>query len=110
MVRRSGLGRGLGALIPTEVLRDRGSSAELAVTAIRPNQRQPRSHFDEETLTSLTASIREIGGQIVLNEGCRNQPAPPRPEYSAGQRDERGRPHQQRKKERDFRRGARLLR
>ena len=61
MVRRSGLGKGLGALIPTDVLKDRGSLAEIAVTAVRPNRRQPRSHFDEEALASLTASVREIG-------------------------------------------------
>lgn len=61
MARPSGLGRGLGALIPTDVLRDRGALVELAVSAVRPNRRQPRSHFDEEALASLTASVREIG-------------------------------------------------
>jgi ParB family chromosome partitioning protein len=61
VVRRSGLGRGLGALIPTDVLKDRGALAELAVTAVRPNPRQPRGHFDEEALAALTASVREIG-------------------------------------------------
>ena len=61
MVRRSGLGRGLGALIPTEVLKDRGALADLAITAVRPNPRQPRAHFDEEALAALTASVREIG-------------------------------------------------
>ena len=61
MARRSGLGRGLGALIPTDVLRDRGALMELSVTAVRPNPRQPRSHFDEDGLASLTASVREIG-------------------------------------------------
>lgn len=61
MVRRSGLGRGLGALIPTEVLTDRGALAELAISAVRPNPRQPRAHFDEEALAALTASVREIG-------------------------------------------------
>jgi len=61
VVRRSGLGRGLGALIPTEILQDRGALVELAVSAVHPNQRQPRSHFDEEALASLTASVREIG-------------------------------------------------
>jgi ParB family chromosome partitioning protein len=34
---------------------------ELSVTAVRPNPRQPRSHFDEDGLASLTASVREIG-------------------------------------------------
>ena len=61
MVRRSGLGRGLGRLIPTDVLKDRGALAELAITAVRPNPRQPRGHFDEEALAALTASVREIG-------------------------------------------------
>ena len=61
MARRSGLGRGLGALIPTDVLRDRGALMELSVTAVHPNPRQPRSHFDEDGLASLTASVREIG-------------------------------------------------
>jgi ParB family transcriptional regulator, chromosome partitioning protein len=61
VARPSGLGRGLGALIPTEVLRDRGALADLSVTAIRPNGRQPRAHFDEEALAALSASIREIG-------------------------------------------------
>jgi ParB family chromosome partitioning protein len=34
---------------------------ELAITAIQPNPRQPREHFDEESLAELTASIREVG-------------------------------------------------
>jgi ParB family chromosome partitioning protein len=60
--RRSGLGRGLGALIPTEVVEDRGSALlELPVTAIKPNSFQPRGHFDEDSLASLTASVRELG-------------------------------------------------
>jgi ParB family chromosome partitioning protein len=60
--RRSGLGRGLGALIPTEVVQDQGSSLlELPVSAIKPNSFQPRNHFDEDALASLTASVRELG-------------------------------------------------
>jgi len=62
VARRSGLGRGLGALIPTEVVSDRSSSlAEIPVTAVEPNPHQPRSHFDEELLGSLAASVRELG-------------------------------------------------
>ena len=34
---------------------------ELPVAAVIPNRFQPREHFDEEALTSLTASIREMG-------------------------------------------------
>ena len=60
--RRSGLGRGLSALIPTEVASESASAlVELPVTSLRPNPDQPREHFDEETLASLAASIREIG-------------------------------------------------
>jgi ParB family chromosome partitioning protein len=62
VARRSGLGRGLGALIPTEVVTDRTSDlAEISVSAIEPNPAQPRAHFDEELLAALAASIRELG-------------------------------------------------
>ena len=62
MARRSGLGKGLGALIPTEVMTDRDSALmEVPVTSIRANTFQPRKHFDEESLVALTSSIRELG-------------------------------------------------
>ena len=62
MARRSGLGRGLGALIPTEVANEGSSNLlELPVGAISANSFQPRRHFDEDTLASLTASVRELG-------------------------------------------------
>ncbi len=62
MARRSGLGKGLGALIPTEVSGDRGTALrEVPIGSIRPNPQQPRSYFDEETMSSLAASIRELG-------------------------------------------------
>ena len=64
MNKRSGLGRGLGALIPTGGALDTaaGSSlTEIAVAAVVPNRFQPRERFDEEALASLTASIREMG-------------------------------------------------
>ncbi len=74
MARRSGLGKGLGALIPGEQpdkpggvipaeARDAPGAVfrELPVLAIVPNQYQPRDHFDEDLLESLTASIRELG-------------------------------------------------
>ncbi len=62
MARRSGLGKGLGALIPNEVQGDRASRLlEVPVTAIRPNPHQPRSAFDEEALAGLTASVAELG-------------------------------------------------
>ncbi|MBO0728996.1 MAG: ParB/RepB/Spo0J family partition protein [Acidimicrobiaceae bacterium] len=62
MARRSGLGKGLGALIPNEVVGDRSSALlEIPVAAISPNRHQPRRSFDEESLAALTASIRQLG-------------------------------------------------
>jgi ParB family chromosome partitioning protein len=57
------LGRGLQALIPTEVAVEQADSAlrELPIASLRPNPRQPRDHFDEEALASLSASIKELG-------------------------------------------------
>jgi len=60
--RRSGLGKGLAALIPSETAGDTSATLqELSVTAIEPNPNQPRIHFDEESLADLSASIRELG-------------------------------------------------
>jgi ParB family chromosome partitioning protein len=62
--RRSGLGKGLGALIPTDVVAGtavRPGVLEIPITQIEPNPYQPRNHFDEESLAGLTASIRELG-------------------------------------------------
>jgi ParB family chromosome partitioning protein len=62
MARRSGLGKGLGALIPGDAVGDRDSVLrELPIGSIRPNTLQPRTHFDEEAMASLAASIRELG-------------------------------------------------
>jgi len=62
VARRSALGKGLGALIPSEAASDRGSALmDIPVSAIHPNPLQPRENFDEETLASLTASVREVG-------------------------------------------------
>lgn len=60
--RPSGLGRGLGALIPSDVTDDANATYQMvAISSIRPNQYQPRDHFDEESLDSLTNSVRELG-------------------------------------------------
>lgn len=52
-----GLGRGLGALIPT------GQSAyrEVPLSAVEVNPLQPRRHFDTASLDALADSIRQIG-------------------------------------------------
>jgi ParB family chromosome partitioning protein len=61
VARRSGLGKGLGALIPTEA-RDRDSVLRVvAMTSIKPNPLQPRTRFDEEAMSNLASSIREVG-------------------------------------------------
>jgi ParB family transcriptional regulator, chromosome partitioning protein len=76
--QRRGLGKGLGALIPTgpvpgsepvggspqsaplaEV--DGARFAELPVKSISRNPRQPRKHFDDEALEELAASIGIVG-------------------------------------------------
>ena len=63
--RHGGLGRGLGALIPSASDGDQAVAgarfAEVPVDRITPNPVQPRTHFDPEALTELVTSIREVG-------------------------------------------------
>jgi ParB family chromosome partitioning protein len=81
--QKRGLGKGLGALIPTTPIgladQDLGADfvaevshpdlgaipgayfAEIPVAAISPNPRQPRQIFDEEALAELAASIKAVG-------------------------------------------------
>ncbi|HVB90809.1 MAG TPA: ParB/RepB/Spo0J family partition protein [Acidimicrobiales bacterium] len=62
MARRSGLGKGLSALIPGEATGEADSVLRtVPISHIRPNVHQPRSHFHEESMASLAASIREVG-------------------------------------------------
>ncbi|HEY3007917.1 MAG TPA: ParB/RepB/Spo0J family partition protein [Micromonosporaceae bacterium] len=99
---RGGLGRGLGALIPTApadgaIAAERHTPvamvaaaaeaaavhasmelapvpgarfAEIPVSAIVPNPKQPRQAFDEDSMEELTSSIREVGllQPIVVRE------------------------------------------
>lgn len=62
-VRRGGLGRGLGALIPTghEEAEAGARFDELPLDAITPNPRQPREVFDPDALAELVASILAVG-------------------------------------------------
>ena len=79
--RTGGLGRGLGALIPTGPPEEGdhlpaalagvappgpaavagARFAEIPLDAISPNPLQPRRSFDEEALAELVVSIREVG-------------------------------------------------
>jgi ParB family chromosome partitioning protein len=62
VARQGGLGKGLGALIPTSAVGESPSGLEeVPVASVRPNRYQPRARFDEEELSSLAESIREVG-------------------------------------------------
>ena len=57
--RKSGLGRGLDALIPQDD--KRGAFEVISVDEVEPNPEQPRGEMDEQALESLAASIESIG-------------------------------------------------
>ena len=57
--RKSGLGRGLDALIPQE--HPHTGFANIQIESISPNPDQPRREFDQQSLDKLAASISEIG-------------------------------------------------
>ena len=57
--RKTGLGRGLDALIPQDS--KSGMFDQIPVDAIDPNPEQPRVDFDESALESLAASIESVG-------------------------------------------------
>ena len=63
MQKRNALGRGLGALIDdSNVIREQNPvSNEILISEIEANPFQPRVHFDEEALSELAASIKELG-------------------------------------------------
>jgi ParB family chromosome partitioning protein len=68
MTKKTGLGRGLDALIPsgdftpeTETPTITGGYDTLPIADINRNPRQPRSQMDQEELSELAASIRENG-------------------------------------------------
>ena len=85
-VRRGGLGRGLGALIPTGPEPDEATGArfeELALDAIEPNPRQPREVFDADALAELVTSVREVG---VLQPVVVRETAPGRSQLIMGER------------------------
>ncbi|MES0370945.1 MAG: ParB/RepB/Spo0J family partition protein [Mariprofundaceae bacterium] len=60
--KKRGLGRGLNALLsdsPVAVTAE--ESSNILISKIKPNKYQPRTHFDEDELKSLTDSIRKEG-------------------------------------------------
>ncbi len=63
MAQRSGLGKGLDALIPAGKTSPGGEGGvtQIPIDSIQRNPRQPREKFDIEELENLAASIREHG-------------------------------------------------
>ena len=61
--KKSALGRGLDALISTDLIKTQGSSSinEKPLDQIHANPDQPRRDFDQESLEELAESLREIG-------------------------------------------------
>ena len=88
-MKKSGLGKGLSALIPAgaDDTEDRSTPDEVSTTAkaptpdtrfemvsvadIEPNRYQPRRVFDDESMAELTASIQEVGilQPLLLRKG-----------------------------------------
>jgi len=60
MVRKTGLGKGMGALLPV-VEKEQTSYFLCPIEEVKPNRAQPRKTFDSEKLEELAASIREKG-------------------------------------------------
>ncbi|HEY5974525.1 MAG TPA: ParB/RepB/Spo0J family partition protein, partial [Geobacteraceae bacterium] len=60
MVKKTGLGKGMGALLPV-VEKDSTSYFRCPIEEIKPNKNQPRKTFTSEKLEELAASIKEKG-------------------------------------------------
>ncbi|MBP2034000.1 ParB family chromosome partitioning protein [Clostridium algifaecis] len=68
-----GLGRGLGALIPTDVLENENNLDNIKkvnIDLIIPNESQPRKNFDKDKILQLAQSIKEHGiiQPLLLNK------------------------------------------
>lgn len=103
---RRGLGKGLGALIPTEATAPEPTAkkapsatvavapvegavyVEVAPSDVMPNSRQPRQVFDDDALAELVHSIREVGllQPIVVRRRPDAKKKEPHYELVAGER------------------------
>lgn len=76
MAKRSGLGKGLASLIPSEPIEQENNKAEekivervvekkvetvVKISQVEPNKKQPRKNFNEDSLMELSESIRQFG-------------------------------------------------
>lgn len=73
MSKMYGLGRGLGALIPTDVLENENNLdniKKINIDLIIPNESQPRKNFDKDKILQLAQSIKEHGiiQPLLLNK------------------------------------------
>jgi len=72
MTKKSGLGKGLDALLPTaESQIPESGITHLPIANIIPNPRQPRTKFDSDELDELAISIREHGviQPLIVTQG-----------------------------------------
>jgi len=84
VVRRSGLGKGLGALIPPTPGVATGSMLrEVPLARIRSNPFQPRNQFGEQGLSALVDSIKAVG---ILQPVLVREIGPDEYELIAGER------------------------
>lgn len=84
--KRGGLGTNLDALIPTSLTvggNEVAQQNEVSIDSISPNPKQPRTVFNEEAMTELVASIKEIG---ILQPPVVRQTSPGRYELVMGER------------------------
>lgn len=82
MNKRSGLGKGLEALIPASQ-EPAGGVVQVPVAAVMPNPMQPRTALEPEALAELAASIREHG---LLQPLVVTRQGPDRYQLIAGER------------------------
>lgn len=77
MARKKGLGKGLEALIPQDIIDEdfeNETVIELELNKLIPREDQPRKEFDEESLNELRDSILEFGiiQPIIVREKKKN--------------------------------------
>jgi ParB family chromosome partitioning protein len=59
--KQGGLGRGLASLIPTGGQTGTGEQKELPLDQVFPNPDQPRTNMDEDGISELADSIKQVG-------------------------------------------------
>lgn len=77
MNKKYGLGRGLGALIPDDILNNSDTETtvkKINIDSISANEEQPRKNFDESKIVQLSQSIKEHGiiQPLILNRETEN--------------------------------------